>query len=79
MPVRARNDRKKPALLKRLGSNLRLARERLGLTQERLAERVDLAPRTVQKIEAGQLNILVTTLARLSEALECSSADLLEK
>ena len=32
-----------------------------GLTQERLAELGDLNPRTVQKIEAGEITILVTT------------------
>jgi transcriptional regulator with XRE-family HTH domain len=42
------------------------------LTQERLAERADLNIRTLQKIEAGELNILVTTLVRIQRALHCS-------
>ena len=42
-----------------------------GLTQERLAELADLNPRTVQKIEAGDITILVTTLLRLRTALGC--------
>ena len=41
------------------------------LTQERLAELADLNPRTVQKIEAGPITILVTTLQRLRAALGC--------
>ena len=42
-----------------------------GLTQERLAEFADLNPRTVQKIEAGDITILVTTLLRLRAAIGC--------
>ena len=34
----------------------------LRLTQERLAKLANLNPRTVQKIEAGDITILVTTL-----------------
>jgi len=44
----------------RFGVNLRRERIANGLTQERLAELADLNPRTVQKIEAGGLNILLT-------------------
>ena len=50
-----------------------LRRERMarGQTQERLAELADLNPRTVQKIEAGDITILVTTLLRLRAAIGC--------
>ncbi len=41
------------------------------LTQESLAELADLNPRTVQKIEAGDITILVTTLQRLRAVLGC--------
>ena len=37
----------------------------------------DLAPRTIQKIEAGQLDILATTIRRLQKALRCRYDDLL--
>ena len=47
-----------------------------GLTQEQLAEAADLNPRTVQKIEAGQINILVTTLVRIQSALNCTAGEL---
>ena len=42
-----------------------------GLTQERLAELADLKPRTEQKIEAGTITFLVTTLHRIRAALGC--------
>ena len=53
------------------GDNLRRERMARGLTQERLAELADLNPPTVQKIEAGDITILVTTLLRLRTALGC--------
>ena len=58
-----------------------MRRERMarGMTQERLAEAADLNVRTLQKIEAGQTNILVTTLIRLCRALDCSSAAILPR
>jgi transcriptional regulator with XRE-family HTH domain len=57
--------------LKRFGASVRRERTGKGLTQERLAEFADLNLRTVQKIEAGQLNILLTTLIRIRHALKC--------
>ena len=65
-------------LLATLGARIRRERVALKLTQERLAELVDVNPRTIQKIEAGKLNILVTTLARIQAALNCDWDDLLD-
>lgn len=58
--------------LKDFGANVRRQRVAQNMTQERLAELADLNIRTVQKIEAGQTNILVTTAVRLKIALKCS-------
>ena len=49
------------------------------ITQEKFAEQVDLNIRTVQKIEAGDVNILLTTMLRLRKALCCSWDALLGK
>ena len=49
------------------------------ITQERLAELVDLNLRTVQKIEAGKINILVTTAMRIQKALRCPWKTLLKE
>lgn len=65
--------------LKRFGANLRRERVNAGLTQEKLAEWADLNIRTVQKIEAGDINILMTTLLRLQQALKCNWESLLPK
>ena len=67
MPTRSAEAR----FIRTLGANLRRERTARGLTQERLAELADLNPRTVQKIEAGDITILVTTLQRLRAALGC--------
>ncbi len=48
------------------------------MTQERLAELCDLNTRSVQKIEAGEITILVTTLIRIRRALSCSWQRLLD-
>ena len=49
----------------------------LGITQERLAELAELNARTVQKIEAGKINVLITTAARISSAVKRGCGKLL--
>jgi transcriptional regulator with XRE-family HTH domain len=57
--------------LKTVGENIRRERRAAGLTQEKLAELADLAPRVVQKIEAGEITILISTLRRIRAAVGC--------
>jgi len=63
--------------LKAFGMSLRRLRVAERLTQEKLAEMADIHPRVLQKIEAGQTNILITTAARLQESLKCDWNDLM--
>lgn len=72
-------DQTQAAQLKRLGANVRRERMSQRMTQEKLAETVGLNPRTIQKIEAGKVNILVTTLLRIRKALRCGWEDLLSR
>jgi transcriptional regulator with XRE-family HTH domain len=65
------------AQLKSFGANVRRERVAAGLTQERLAEKADLNIRTLQSVEAGQLNVLVTTAMRLQRALRCEWKNLM--
>ena len=74
MPLTA----KQATFLAAVGGNVRRLRVARKLTQEALAELIGVNPRTVQKIEAGRLNILVTTLARIQRALRCSWDDLMD-
>jgi len=64
--------------LKLFGSNIRRQRIAYNITQEQLAELANLNVRTIQKIEAGQTNILITTAKRLQRALGCSWTLLLD-
>ncbi len=47
------------------------------MTQQELAEAAELSLRSIQRIEAGQLNVLMTTIVRLRSALGCSADGLL--
>ena len=67
------------AQLKVLGGNLRRARVARKITLETLAARADLHIRTLQKIEAGQTNILITTVLRLKNGLDCPWEELFPK
>ena len=65
-------DRQIEAALKVFGRNIRRQRTAACMTQERLAELANLNIRTVQKVEAGQVNLLITTVVRIARALDCS-------
>lgn len=60
------------------GANVRRERTARGLTQEKLAEIADLHLRSLQKIEAGEINLLVTTVLRLKRALKCTWEKLMD-
>jgi XRE family transcriptional regulator, fatty acid utilization regulator len=61
-----------------LGTNLREARERLGLTQEQVAERCGVHATEVSRIEGGKRDPKVSTLERLAKAVEVKPARLLD-
>lgn len=63
--------------LRDFGARLRRARKARKITQEKLAELSQLNSRTVQKIEAGQVNLLLTTILRIQRALKCPIQELL--
>ncbi len=61
-----------------LGTNLRGARERLGLTQEQVAERSGVHATEVSRIEAGKRDPQVSTVRRLAAAVEVKPGQLLD-
>jgi DNA-binding XRE family transcriptional regulator len=67
-PPRRKGD---DAILFRLGANIQAQRKARGITQETLAEIIDVHSRIMQKIEAGELNPKSTTLIRIQAALGC--------
>ena len=48
------------------------------MTQEQLAEASDLHLRSLQKIEAGDKNVLITTVRRIAIALACEWNELMK-
>ena len=66
------SDAKIQAQLKKFGASVRRERIAKSVKQEELAELVDLNIRTIQKIEAGNINVLVTTAMRIQKALDCA-------
>lgn len=65
--------------IRMFGENVRRERMAKGVTQEKLAEMIGLNIRNVQKIEAGETNVLMTTVVRIRAALGCSSDKLIPR
>jgi uncharacterized Tic20 family protein/DNA-binding Xre family transcriptional regulator len=53
-----------------LGLKVTELRQQKGLTQEQLAERCEVSPRTIQRIESGEVDPRVYTIHCLGEVLE---------
>jgi len=70
---------KLPSALRELGDNIRRIRTSQGLTQERLAELADINARTLRRVEAGEITLLITTVARIRRALGCSWDELVPR
>lgn len=64
--------RTEKARLKTYGANVRRERSAKGLTQQKLAELSEISTRNLQKVEAGELNILLTTAIRIQIGLKCA-------
>lgn len=62
-----------------LATNLRLARQRLGMSQEDLASAAEIDRTYVSGIERGVRNPTISVLARFAKALRSTSAELLTK
>jgi transcriptional regulator with XRE-family HTH domain len=62
---------------KAFGANVRRERNLKVITQERLAEMADLSLRNIQRIEAGEINVLMTTVVRIRRSLGCAADKLI--
>ena len=61
---------------KRLSVNLWQIRTERGLTQEQMAARCGMATQQYSKIESGQANLTLATIAHLVDRLDVDVADL---
>ena len=64
--------------LKAIGSRIKAAREKKGLTQEALSEIVDLSPMHMSFIERGVKPTRLDTFIRIANALDVSADELLQ-
>ena len=64
-------------LLRRIATNLRLVRERKGLTREQLGASTDVDPQMIKRIEVGRANPALVIVSRLAAALMLSASMLL--
>lgn len=60
-----------------LGDRIRKSREQKQWIQKQLAEKSGLPIRTIGRIERGEVDVRLSTLARIAKALECKVQDLL--
>lgn len=62
---------------KRLSAALKRRRKALSLSQEDVADLLGMVTRQYQKIEAGEVNVTLRTLARLATVLRTEPRDLI--
>jgi len=60
-----------------LGAEIRKQRKRLGCTQENLAEKAELSPNYVGRVERGEEHVSLAALRRIAKALNARVRDLL--
>ena len=61
-----------------LGNRIRIAREKKGITQETLAERVNISPSHISVIERVVKTARIDTVARIANELDVSADYLLQ-
>ena len=66
-------------IIKRIGLNITIIRERQGLSQEKLAELAGLHRAYIGQIERGEKNIGLKNLEKIANGLNVQVKDLLDK
>ncbi len=65
-----------PQHRRRLGNQVRAHRKKLGISQEALAEKAELHPVYIGRVERGEVNVSLDSLVRIADALSVSLQDL---
>jgi transcriptional regulator with XRE-family HTH domain len=68
----------KKSLIQILSENLKQKRAELNISQEKLAELLDVHRNTIAFIERKQRNISLELLEKLAQVLNCSASSLIE-
>ena len=61
-----------------IGKKIQALRKRKGLTQEQLAERVNISPHYLSALERGVYNIKLNLLVDILNILDCSADDVFQ-
>lgn len=69
--------REKKEINIQIGEQIRIARDRASLTQEQLAEQIEVSSQYVSDLERGVVGVSVPTLKRICTALRVSSDQIL--
>jgi transcriptional regulator with XRE-family HTH domain len=68
---------KKQRYLVKLGENIRILRKGSGLTQEKLAERIDIADRSLGRVERGEDQPSIKMVLKLAKGMGVEGAEIL--
>ena len=60
-----------------IGKRIKIARIKADLTQEQLAEKIDISPTHLSNIETGSTRVSLNTIVSIANALSVTSDDLL--
>ncbi len=64
---------------KTIGANIKKRRQALGITQEYIANILDVNPSHISNIECGRANPSLTALVKIANILHCSVDDFISK
>lgn len=67
------------SITQEVGARVRAFRQRMGITQEELAERAELHHTYIGQVERGEKNLTIASLEKILTALNVSFSDFFEK
>lgn len=60
-----------------IGQNIKMCRERAGISQEELALKIRVGTRTIQRYESGEQTPKLQTILKISTALDVPASELM--
>ncbi len=65
-------------IYKKLGANIKKTRRKIGMSQEDLAEKAKMDPKSIVQIEAGKRNPTLKTIKKIASSLNAKLTEILE-